>query len=198
MYPKTLNNIINYLSKLPGIGKTSAERMALQLFTNFKDEELLDFSKNIKELKQNVKYCKVCNNLTQGDICDVCANDKRDKKVIMVVRECKDLYLIEQMNKYNGVYHVLNGLIDISRGKTHKDIEVNTLLNRLQDDSEVILALDTTIEGEITSTYLKKVINLQNPKVSITRISYGIPLNIDLKYVDVNTLLMSIEKRIKY
>jgi recombination protein RecR len=203
LYPKILNNIINVLAKLPGVGKVSAERMATHLFSSFSNEELVDFGNNLLELKTKVKYCQHCNNLTQDELCDVCSNPLRDQETIMVVREPKDLYIIEQTNKYQGLYHVLGGLIDLSRGKTWKDIKVDNLLSKIKENKnhnlkEIIIALDTTIEGEITSAYLKKVIEEINPELRISRISYGIPLNIDLKYVDANTLLMSIEKRIKY
>ncbi|MDR2867618.1 MAG: recombination mediator RecR [Acholeplasmatales bacterium] len=199
MYPKTLNNIINYLAKLPGVGKISAERMALHLFSTYSASDLAAFGQDLINLKSLVRYCKVCHNLTEGDKCTICANEKRDQTTIMIVKEPKDLYLIEQTNKYQGLYHVLGNLIDITRGKTAKDLKLDSLTNRLQNNvKEIILALDTTLEGEITSAFLKKYVAEINPAIVITRISYGIPLNIDFKYVDVNTLLMSIEKRIKY
>jgi recombination protein RecR len=201
VYPKILSQVIKVLSKLPGVGVKSAERMALQLFTSFTKEQLDDFSTNIKNLKTDLHYCIYCNNLVEkDDVCSICKNSNKDKSTIMIVREPKDLFLIEATGKYNGLYHITNGLIDLSRGKTIKDLMVDNLFKRIKDKSlkEVIIALDTTLEGEISSNYLKRVINELNPNVIVTRISHGIPLGIDLKYIDANTLLLAIEKRNKY
>lgn len=204
MYPKTIQDIIKVLSKLTGVGSKSAQRMALQLYQSISKDQVDLLANSLLKLKTHISYCPQCNNLVEdANLCSVCQNaslGKRDSQTIMILREPKDLYTIEETNKYYGLYHLTMGLIDFSRGKKESDIMTKALFERVKNApvKEVIIALDTTIEGELTASFLKKSLLVINPTLNITRISYGIPLNIDLKYIDTNTLIMSIEKRIKY
>jgi len=200
MYPKKINDLIYYFQKFPGVGPKSAERMAFCLLSNFTNDEINSFSKSLFNLKEEIKKCSICNNISDSNICPICSDQKRDKTTIMIVKDPKDVFCIDSTNKYNGEYHVLNGLIDYSKAIGIDNIDFSNLLERIKvnEINEIIIALDTTLNGEITASYIKKSINSINDKINITRLSYGLPVGIDLKYVDPNTLLVSLEKRTKY
>lgn len=195
-YPESLNNLINSLKKLPSIGEKSAERLAFAIM-NFDEEEILLFSNSIKNVKSKIKKCSVCGNITENEICDICLNEERDKTVICVVEDSKNIITLEKMGTYNGKYHVLNGLISPINGKGPKDIEIDSLIQKVNNNNinEVIIAISPTLEGETTALYISKL--LENTKVIVSRIAYGIPMGADMEYLDPVTLSMALNNRNK-
>ena len=195
-YPESLNNLINSLKKLPSIGEKSAERLAFAIM-NFDEEEILLFSNSIKDVKSKIKKCSVCGNITENEICDICLNEERDKTVICVVEDSKNIITLEKMGTYNGKYHVLNGLISPINGKGPKDIEIDSLIQKVNnnDIKEDIIAISPTLEGETTALYISKL--LENTKVIVSRIAYGIPMGADMEYLDPMTLSMALNNRNK-
>ncbi|MDD3067272.1 MAG: recombination mediator RecR [Acholeplasmataceae bacterium] len=196
MYPKILKKLIEDLEKLPGIGEKTAERLALYLATTTEDEDILSFSAHLAKLKSEIKTCKVCHMITDQDICEICSNPLRDHDQLMVVSDAKDVFALEKMKSYTGVYHVLGGLIDFSRGITDKDLNIESLENRVKDMKEMIIATNGTVEGEMTAKYLKSL--FESPNLNITRLAYGLPVGADLKYADELTLAKAVENRKPY
>ena len=194
-YPESLNNLINSLKKLPTIGEKSAERLAFAIM-NMDDEEANDFSKSIIDVKSKIKKCKICGNITEDEICEICNNDDRDKSIICVVEDCKNIITLEKMGSYQGKYHVLNGIISPIDGKGPDDIEINSLINKIDNNiKEVIIAISPTLEGETTALYISKL--LENKDVIVSRIAYGIPMGADMEYLDPMTLSMALTNRNK-
>lgn len=195
-YPKDLENIISYYRKLPGIGEKSAERLAIATI-EFKDEEIEEFSKSLINAKKNLGRCSICGNLTDQEICPICSDTTRAKNTICVVEDFKSIFSFEKSGKFNGTYHVLNGLISPMDDIGPDDINLPSLLNRLKnlEEPELILALKPTIEGETTTLYIKKI--LENKKVTISRLSYGIPIGAEIDYLDNVTLEKALEDRKK-
>jgi recombination protein RecR len=196
MYPKILKKLIEDLEKLPGIGEKTAERLALYLATTTEDEDILSFSAHLAQLKSEIKTCRVCHMITDQDICEICSNPLRDHDQLMVVSDAKDVFALEKMKSYTGVYHVLGGLIDFSRGITDKDLNIESLENRVKDMKEMIIATNGTVEGEMTAKYLKSL--FESPNLNITRLAYGLPVGADLKYADELTLAKAVENRKPY
>ena len=181
---------------MPSIGEKSAERLAFAIM-NFDEEEILLFSNSIKDVKSKIKKCSICGNITENEICDICLNEERDKTVICVVEDSKNIITLEKMGTYNGKYHVLNGLISPINGKGPKDIEIDSLIQKVNnnDIKEVIIAISPTLEGETTALYISKL--LENTKVIVSRIAYGIPMGADMEYLDPMTLSMALNNRNK-
>lgn len=194
MYPNSLKNLIDCLKYLPGIGEKSAERLAFTMM-NFDKDKLTFFSNAILEIRDNIKRCSVCNNITDSDICSICSNSDRKNDIVFVVEKPKDVVLFEKLNVYNGIYHVLDGLISPLDGIGPNDINLKLLVDRVDSGSikEIILALKPSIEGETTMQYIKKI--LSNKDVKITKIATGIPIGTDIEYIDSMTLEMSFEER---
>lgn len=193
-YPSTLKDLIECYKKLPGVGEKSAERMALA--TLDLDQEILDkFSDSVKNLKTNIKRCKICNNYSENDICDICNDDTRNKSVVCVVEEPKNIMLFERMGSFNGIYHVLGGLISPLEGINPEQINFQTLLDRIDKENikEVIFALKPSIEGETTTLYIKKYLEKKDVKVS--KIAHGVPMGADIDYIDTLTLELALENR---
>lgn len=196
-YPQTLQNLIECFTKLPGIGEKTAERLALS--TLDMDEEIINlFSKSLKDVKKKIKRCSKCNNLSEEELCEICKNKNRNKKIICVVEEPKNVILFEKLNIFDGSYHVLDGLISPIDGINPEDINIDTLIKRVKEEKveELILALKPTIEGETTSLYISKL--LEKDKIKITKIAHGIPLGADIDYVDSLTLEMALENRLDF
>ena len=195
-YPKDLENLINYFQKLPGIGDKSAERLAISVL-EFSDEEIKDFSENILNAKKNLGRCSICGHLTDQDICPICRDNDRNSNVICVVEDYKNVFAFEKSGKFNGKYHVLNGLISPIDDIGPEDINLNSLITRVEklDNPELILALKPTVEGEATTLYIKKV--LENKEVTISRLAYGIPMGAEIDYLDNITLERALEDRKK-
>lgn len=196
MYPTILRKIIEDFQKLPGIGEKSAERLALHLVTQLDNDDIIQFSDHLKRLKAEITYCPVCHMITDQPICSICKDETRDHKTLMVVADAKDVFQIEKMKTYHGVYHVLGGLIDFSRGVTDKDLHIDTLAKRIPHVDEVIVATNSTVEGEMTAKYLKALFNEDH--IVMTRLAYGLPVGTDLKYADELTLSKAVENRQKF
>lgn len=196
MIPNILKKIMEDFQNLPGIGEKTAERLALFLISDMSHEQIDTFSEHLKRLKYEIKTCPVCHMLTDNDICDVCSSKDRDQTTIMVVADAKDVFILEKMKSYQGAYHVLGGLIDFSRGKTDKDLNIDTLSNRIKHTKEMIIATNGTVEGEMTAKFLKSLYEDQG--IMITRLASGLPVGADLKYADELTLGKAVENRMKY
>jgi len=194
MYPDCLKNLIECLKCLPGIGEKTAERLAFSMM-NFDKDKLTFFSDSLIEVRDKIKRCSVCNNITDKDVCSLCSSDNRKKDIVFVVEKPKDVTLFEKLNVYNGVYHVLDGLISPLDGINPEDINLKKLLERIDEGEikEVILALKPSIEGETTMQYIRKV--LEKKKIKITKIATGIPIGTDMEYIDAMTLEMSLEEK---
>lgn len=197
-YPKSLLNLIDCYQKLPGVGKKTAERYALYTLFNLNEIDLIDFSNALESIKKDIKICPKCGNISENSLCDICSDNNRNKRQILVVESVKDLITIEKINEYRGIYHVLNGAINFSKGITISDLNINSLEEKLSNNEvdELILATNATIEGETTARYIKELFSKYN--VKITRLAYGLPVGGDLSYADEMTLLKSFEGRRDY
>lgn len=193
MYSGHINKLIEELAALPGIGSKSAQRLAFHLI-NMPQDKVNRLANVMMEAKANVRYCKECFTLTDKDVCPVCANQNRNHKIIMVVENSRDLAAYEKTGKYEGVYHVLHGAISPMLGIGPNDIKLKELMARLKDDvEEVIIATNSSLEGETTAMYISKLIKPTGVKV--TRIASGVPVGGDLEYIDEVTLLRALEGR---
>lgn len=194
IYPKKLEEIIEFYKKLPGIGEKSAERMALATL-DLTSDDVHDFSTSLVSAKESLKPCKICRHLTDKEICDICSNDGRDKNIICVIEDYKSVFTFERVGNFHGVYHVLNGLISPSDGIGYEDINLSSLIDRVEklESPELILALKSNIEGETTTLFIKKIFEGKN--VVISRLSYGIPMGADIDYMDVVTLDKALDDR---
>lgn len=192
-YSSQITKLIEELSKLPGVGTKSAQRMAFHII-NMPAEQVKRLASAITEAKDNIRYCKECFTLTDKEICPICGSEKRNHKVIMVVENTRDLAAYEKTGRYDGVYHVLHGAISPMLGIGPNDIKLKELMQRLQGDiEEVIIATNSSLEGETTAMYLSKLIKPTGIKV--TRIASGVPVGGDLEYIDEVTLLRALEGR---
>ena len=194
-YSSQISRLIEEFSKLPGIGPKSAQRLAFHI-VNRPIEEVKSLSDAIIEAKEHVRYCKQCYTLTDSELCPICSNPERDASTIMVVENTRDLAAYEKTGKYNGVYHVLHGAISPMLGIGPNDIKLKELIQRLQGDvKEVIIATNSSLEGETTAMYISKLIKPTGIKVS--RIASGVPVGGDLEYIDQVTLLRALEGRVE-
>lgn len=193
-YAKPLNKLISELSRLPGIGGKTAQRLAFHILS-MDDKEVFELSDAIRNAKESMTYCSVCGNLTDTDPCSICSDTSRDKSVICVVESPKDVVAMEKIREYTGYYHVLHGAISPMDGIGPDDINLKSLIMRLQDEAvkELIIATNPNIEGEATAMYIARLIKPSGIKVS--RIAHGIPVGGDLEYADEVTLLKAVEGR---
>ncbi len=193
-YTKPLAQLIEFFQKFPGIGPKSAQRMAFHLL-KMPLSEVQRFSKVLVDAKENIHYCNICFNMSASNPCEICTDTRRDKSVICVVAETKDLIAIEKTREYKGLYHVLQGTLSPLDGIGVEDIRIKELLTRVTDANvnEVILALSPSVEGEATSMYITKLLKPFNIKIS--RIAFGLPVGSDLEYADEITLAKAIEGR---
>lgn len=196
LYSSYINRLIEQFSSLPGIGHKSAQRLAFHM-VNMPKEQVEHFAKTIVEARNNVCYCKSCYTLTDQEICPICNNPKRDHSLLMVVENSRDLAAYEKTGKFEGVYHVLHGAISPLLGVGPGDIKLKELITRLQTDEvkEVIIATNSSLEGETTAMYISKLIKPTGIKV--TRIASGVPVGGDLEYIDEVTLLRALEGRVE-
>lgn len=193
-YPKTISDLIECFKKLPSVGEKSAERMALSVLDM--DDDIIElFSKSLSEVKTKTKRCSECNNLSEDDLCEVCKSNDRNRKVICVVEEPKNVIIFERIGSYNGLYHVLDGLISPLDNVNPEDINIDKLIKRIKENDieEVILAVKPSVEGETTSLYISKLLEKENVKVS--KIAHGVPIGVDMEYIDALTLEMALEDR---
>lgn len=181
--PRIFTDLVNNLTLFPGVGEKTAERYVYSLCDK-EPEEVENLANALIDFKKNIRYCEVCGCLTDTDECDICSDKNRDRSTICIVEDSKNVFFIEKTKKYNGLYHVLNGVISPIEGKNPEDLNLYSLLNNriTKDIKEVIIALNPSIEGEITSLYIQKVLEKYNVKVS--RLSYGIPMGSDIEYLD--------------
>ena len=194
-YSSQITRLIEELSKLPGIGPKTAQRLAFHII-NMPKDQAAGLASAIVDARENIRYCSQCFNLTDSELCPICRNEKRNKKVIMVVETPRDLAAYEQTGKYEGGYHVLHGAISPMLGIGPNDIRLKELMLRLQGDvDEVIIATNSSLEGETTAMYISKLIKPTGIKVS--RIASGVPVGGDLEYIDEVTLLRALEGRVE-
>lgn len=195
LYSGYINKLIEELASLPGIGNKSAQRLAFYLVNQPKDR-IERFARTLTDAKEHVRYCNTCYTLTDQEICPVCANAKRNHSMIMVVENTRDMTAYEKTGKYEGVYHVLHGAISPMLGVGPNDIKLKELVKRLEGEvEEVIIATNSSLEGETTAMYISKLIKPSGVKV--TRIASGVPVGGDLEYIDEVTLLRALEGRVE-
>lgn len=181
--PRSFANLVNNLTILPGVGEKTAERYAYSILEK-ENDEIENLAKSLIEFKNNIKHCEICGCLTDNEVCDICDDKSREQNTICIVEDSKNLFFIEKTKKYHGLYHVLNGLISPIDGRNPENLNISKLVNeRINDDlKEIIIALNPSIEGEVTSLYIQKILDKKNIKVS--RLSYGIPMGSDIEYLD--------------
>ena len=193
IYSGHMNKLIEQLSRLPGVGAKSAQRLAFHII-NMPKEEVEGLASAMTDAKAHIKYCKECFTLTDDEICPICANEKRDHSTILVVEQTRDMAAYEKTGKYEGVYHVLHGAISPMLGIGPSDIKLKELMKRLEGDvQEVIIATNSSLEGETTAMYISRLIKPTGIKV--TRIASGVPVGGDLEYIDEVTLLRALDGR---
>ncbi|HEN4387638.1 TPA: recombination mediator RecR [Streptococcus agalactiae] len=194
LYPTPIAKLIDSFSKLPGIGTKTATRLAFYTI-GMSDEDINEFAKNLLAAKRELTYCSVCGNLTDDDPCLICTDKTRDQSVILVVEDSKDVSAMEKIQEYNGLYHVLHGLISPMNGISPDDINLKSLITRLMDGqvTEVIVATNATADGEATSMYISRV--LKPAGIKVTRLARGLAVGSDIEYADEVTLLRAIENR---
>lgn len=193
-YPEPISRLIDSFMKLPGIGPKTASRLAFFVLT-MEEDSVLTFAKSLVDAKRELTYCSVCGHITDIDPCHICQDPKRDRSMICVVQDTKDVIAMEKMRDYNGLYHVLHGAISPMDGVGPEDINVPALIKRLHDDQvqELILATNPTIEGEATAMYISRLVKPSGIKT--TRIAHGLPVGGDLEYADEVTLSKALEGR---
>jgi len=195
-YPNALTKLIENFQMYPGIGPKTAERLALFTIQKLSPEKVKAFSDSLKEALEKIKKCEVCGNIAENSLCEVCSSPTRDD-VLMIVESAKDVLVFEKTNQYNGKYHVLGALISPLNGVSPEDINLKTLISRVEKEEikEIIIATSANIEGEMTALYIKNI--LEGKEVSVTRIGYGLPVGADIEYADEVTLIKSLEGRKK-
>ena len=192
-YPVAIEKLIEEFAKLPSIGKKSAQRLTLHIL-NLPKDEVEEFANALVKARGTIKYCSVCGNFTDTDPCAICSNPNREKDIICVVEQPKDIMTMEKVKEFNGLYHVLHGTISPMQGRGPQDIRIRELVARMSGDvKEVIVATNPTIEGEATAKYISKI--LKPLDVKVTRIAAGIPVGGDLEYADEVTLSKALEGR---
>ena len=192
--PKSFERLVNTLTILPGVGEKTAERFVYSIYE--KDiEEIENLANALIDFKKNIKVCEICGCLSDTEICNICDNKKRDNSTICVVEDSKNVFFIEKTGKYDGLYHVLNGLISPIDGKDPDDLNIMSLIDKRINSNikEIIIALNPSIEGEVTSLYIQKLLEKYNIKVS--RLSYGIPMGTDIEYLDPVMITKALEDR---
>lgn len=193
-YPEPIAKLIDSYMKLPGIGQKTATRLAFYT-VDMKDEIVNEFAKSLLSVKRDLHFCSVCGNITEEDPCEICRDKSRDHSTILVVEEPKDVMALEKMREYQGLYHVLHGVLSPMEGTGPEDINISSLIQRLHDANvnEVIIATNATTEGEATAMYLSRLIKPAGIKV--TRLAHGLSVGSDIEYADEITLLKAVEGR---
>lgn len=196
MYPKQFELLVESFRNLPGVGLKTAERYAFQVL-EWNEDTLQAFISSLTDIQEGaLKRCEICGNLSEGDTCEVCKDKTRDSSLICVVQSPKDVIAMEKTREFSGVYHVLNGVISTSKGILPDDINIASLMDRINENTkEVILATNPTVEGETTALYISKL--LESSPVTVTRIAHGLPMGGHLDYADELTLIKAIEGRSK-
>lgn len=194
MLPDSLKKLIDHFKMLPGIGGKTAERLAFSMI-DFDKNNLTSFSDAILDVRDKIGRCKICGNISDHELCSICSNSERDSTTIFVVERAKDIILFEKLGVYKGVYHVLNGLISPLDGIGPDEIEIASLISRIDEMNiqEIILALKPSIEGETTMQYIRKI--LADRDIKISKIATGVPIGTDMEYIDSLTLELAIDER---
>lgn len=191
--PKSFIDLVNNLTILPGVGEKTAERFTYALYEKDMDE-IENLAQSLIQFKKTIKNCSICGCLSDEEKCEICQDNTRNNDTICIVEDSKNVFFIEKTKKYNGKYHVLNGLISPIDGINPEDLNIATLINdRLENVKEIILAINPSIEGEVTSLYLKKI--LENKDIKISRLSYGIPMGGDMEYLDPLMISKALDDR---
>lgn len=195
MYPDSINFLIESFKKLPGIGQKSAERMVFSILNNFDSDDYEDFSSSLLNVRDNIKYCKCCGSISDNDICFICADKTRDESVLMIVENSKEVFLIEKIGNFNGYYHVLGGLISPFDDVGPDDINLSSLVDKVNRENikELIFMTRSGIEADTTILYIKKI--LGDRDVVISRVANGIPIGADMDYIDNLTLESALNNR---
>lgn len=193
-FTPSLEKLIDQFARLPSVGRKSAQRLAFHILS-MSDEDAQRFTETILSARNSIKRCEICCNLTDGEVCSVCSSPSRDKSTICVVEDPRDVIAIERTHEYNGLYHVLHGVISPMNDINPEDICIKELLLRLGDDTvkEIIMATNPTVEGEATSMYISRLIKPLG--VNVSRLAYGVPVGADLEYADEFTLIRALEGR---
>jgi len=192
LYPKSANKLIDQLSKLPGVGRKTAQRLAFYILKS-DEEDNINLSDAIKEIKSKIIFCESCGMMTENNICDICADSNRDRNVVCVVEQPQDIYPFEKTNTYKGKYHVLGGVLSPLDGIGPEDLNLERLYRKIEDGMEIILATNPSIEGDTTCLYLAK--KLEDMGAKVTRLARGLPVGSDLEYMDDLTLVRAMEGR---
>jgi len=190
--PDTIEKLIEEFSRFPGIGRKTAQRMTFNVLKSSTDEAST-LAKAIIDMKSKIKFCNICHGITEENPCLICKDVKRDPSLICVIEDPADIYTLEKNRIFNGLYHVLGGLLSPLDGIGPEDININTLINRLKPGYEVIIATNSSIEGETTSLYIAKLLN--GKSINVTRLATGIPMGTNLEYIDDATIQRAIEGR---
>ena len=192
---KLLSDVVDEISRLPGIGKRSALRLALYLLKQPK-ENTLSLSKSLERFRTEINYCQKCHNLSESAICEICSNEKRNNKLICVVEDIRDVMAIETTNQYNGLYHVMGGTISPLEGISAEHIFIDDILDKVDQFNEIIISTNASIDGDTTSLYIQRLLN--DKEIKITRLARGLPVGGQLEYVDEATLSKAIENRTNF
>lgn len=192
--PKALDDLVSALNRLPGIGRKTAMRLAFHILKS-EQSEASELANSVMRVKRQIKLCTRCFNFTEGELCEICRDPNRNPKIICIVEDPQSIHLIEKTNEYNGLYHVLGGIISPLDGIGPEDLRIKELLNRLDGVEEVIVALNPSTEGEATAIYLARLI--KNMDITITRLARGVPLGSSLEFVDELTLSKALQARDK-
>lgn len=193
-YPEPISRLMESYMKLPGIGQKTASRLAFYT-VNMREEDVTNFAKNLVSVKRDLNYCSICGNITEQDPCMICSDKSRDQSVILVVEQAKDVIALEKMQEFKGLYHVLHGVLSPIEGTGPEDINMASLLKRLQNEEvqEVIVATNANVGGEATATYLSRLI--KPAEIKVTRLAHGLSVGSDIEYADEVTLLKAVEGR---
>ncbi len=190
--PQSAIRLIDELSRLPGIGRKTAQRLAFHLL-NSDDETVARLAQSMLDMKLHIHKCSLCGGITESDPCPICLDQKRDNSILCIVEEAQDIFAFERTNTYRGKYHVLGGVLSPLDGIGPDDLNIESLLSRITPEMEIILALNPSVEGETTSLYLGKLLNEKN--IQVTRLARGLPVGGDLEYIDEATLIRAMEGR---
>ena len=191
-FPDSILQLIEAFSSFPGIGKKTAQRMAFHVLRS-SSNIASQLSESVINMKSKIRFCSVCNGITENDPCNICSNPKRDESSICIVEQASDVYTFEKTNSYHGVYHVLGGVLSPLDGVGPDDLAIESLISRVKPGYEIVIATNPSIEGEATSLYIAKLLKQQSVKV--TRLARGLPMGGDLEYIDEATLMRAMEGR---
>ena len=190
--PDSIHRLIEEFSRFPGIGKKTAQRMVFHVLKSPNDHAV-ELAQAVMDMKTKIRFCSICNGITEEDPCRICTNPKRDQSCICIVEDAADIYTFEKTNAFQGLYHVLGGVLSPLDGIGPEDLNMDGLVNRTQSGYEIIIATNPTIEGEATSLYIAKLLN--GKEVKVTRLARGLPMGGDLEYIDDATILRAMEGR---